>query len=185
MTVQELYRQARRILEDAGLDSPDFDAGELSAHFFGLDRAGIALYGNRTPPSEAAGCPAAPSISAGPMGVHGPDAAGGRRGSDSQGGHRRSRGGTGSGAPGRPCPPRPGFVCRHRRCGFGPVLPASGHRGALSGALSNCPLFSEKKPGCLPAVSCPGTEGGRPAPGHHSTILPRRFGFHCLQPSLY
>ena len=54
MTVQELYRQARRILEDAGLDSPDFDAGELSAHFFGLDRAGIALYGNRTPPSEAA-----------------------------------------------------------------------------------------------------------------------------------
>lgn len=54
MTVQELYRQARYILEDAGLDSPDFDAGELSAHFFGLDRAGIALYGNRTPPSEAA-----------------------------------------------------------------------------------------------------------------------------------
>jgi len=54
VTVQELYRQARRILEDAGLDSPDFDAGELSAHFFGLDRAGIALYGNRTPPSEAA-----------------------------------------------------------------------------------------------------------------------------------
>lgn len=56
MTVQELYRHARRTFADAGLDSPDFDAGALIAHFFGLDRAGIILHGGRAaePGTEAA-----------------------------------------------------------------------------------------------------------------------------------
>ena len=52
MTYRELYLQCRRELAAAGVDSPGNDALALVSHFFGLDRPGLAVRGEETPPPE-------------------------------------------------------------------------------------------------------------------------------------
>ena len=52
MTCRELYLLARRRLGGAGVDSPGADAAALAQRFLGLDRAGLALHGEETPPPQ-------------------------------------------------------------------------------------------------------------------------------------
>ena len=52
MTCRELYLLARRRLGGAGVDSPGTDAAALAQRFLGLDRAGLALHGEETPPPQ-------------------------------------------------------------------------------------------------------------------------------------
>ena len=47
MTIRQLYRQETRRLEEAGCDSPEFDAACLAEAVWGLDRQGLLLHGNR------------------------------------------------------------------------------------------------------------------------------------------
>lgn len=53
MTYQELYLKARWDLAAAGVDSPGPDSLALLGHFFGLDRSGLALRGQESPPPDA------------------------------------------------------------------------------------------------------------------------------------
>ncbi len=53
MTYRELYLQARRLLGEAGVDSPSFDAAALAEKFLGLDRPALAVRGGETPVPEA------------------------------------------------------------------------------------------------------------------------------------
>ena len=52
MTCRELYLLARRRLGGAGVDSPGADAAALAQRFLGLDRTGLALHGEETPPPQ-------------------------------------------------------------------------------------------------------------------------------------
>ncbi len=52
MTARELFRQCRRRLEAAKIDSPDFDSLQLLSHFLGFDRAALALRGGEEVPPE-------------------------------------------------------------------------------------------------------------------------------------
>lgn len=52
MTHRELYLLARQRLQRAGVDSPGVDAALLAERFLGLDRRGLALHGEETPPPE-------------------------------------------------------------------------------------------------------------------------------------
>ncbi len=49
MRYRELYREAAERLKAAGVDSPGPDALVLLEHFFGLNRAGLALHGEEEP----------------------------------------------------------------------------------------------------------------------------------------
>ena len=49
MTYRELYLTARRLLDNAGIDSPGSDAAVLLEHFFGLSRPGLAIHGEESP----------------------------------------------------------------------------------------------------------------------------------------
>lgn len=53
MTYRQLYLQGKQTLTSAGVDSPGFDAALLMERFLGLDRPGLALKGEQTPPPEA------------------------------------------------------------------------------------------------------------------------------------
>lgn len=53
MTYRELYIKAKQQLSLAGVDSPGEDALALSEHFFGLDRAALALRGDESPSMQA------------------------------------------------------------------------------------------------------------------------------------
>lgn len=52
MTFRELYLLAKRQLEQAGVDSPGFDAAALAEFFFGLNRPGLAVRGEEQPDPE-------------------------------------------------------------------------------------------------------------------------------------
>lgn len=50
MTYRQIYNQARRTLREAGVEAGDFETRELAGHFFGLDRQGLAVMGERECP---------------------------------------------------------------------------------------------------------------------------------------
>lgn len=54
MTLEQTYREGRRRLEQAGIDSPAFDAVCLFEQCFGLDRQGLILHGNEPAGEEPA-----------------------------------------------------------------------------------------------------------------------------------
>lgn len=49
MNCRELYLQARRRIQEAGVESPGPDALALAERFLGLDRAGLAVHGGEEP----------------------------------------------------------------------------------------------------------------------------------------
>lgn len=53
MTAQRLFSWARQTLSQSGVDSPDFDAKELCAHFLGLSREELILKKEFIPPKAA------------------------------------------------------------------------------------------------------------------------------------
>lgn len=53
MTYQQLYRQTKNILLQAGIESPAFDASCLIRHCFGIDRQALIMRGNETAPVES------------------------------------------------------------------------------------------------------------------------------------
>lgn len=52
MTLEQTYREGRRRLEKAGIDSPAFDAVCLFERHFGMDRQGLILHGNEPAEEE-------------------------------------------------------------------------------------------------------------------------------------
>ncbi len=52
MTYRELYLKTKRDFAAAGVDSPSYDAMALIGFFFGLDRPGLALREQESPPVE-------------------------------------------------------------------------------------------------------------------------------------